>query len=111
MLKWALIFFLISLVAGFFGFTGVAAGAAGIAKVLFFLFLIRRNRRSSYLVIVGKASFDGRERVEYARQCHLSCQRNASPSVRRYDQVERILAFKLTPFITETFMLQTMSRH
>ncbi|MGZ5260639.1 MAG: DUF1328 domain-containing protein, partial [Burkholderiales bacterium] len=28
MLKWALIFFLISIVAGFFGFTGVAAGAA-----------------------------------------------------------------------------------
>jgi len=39
MLKWALIFFLISLVAGFFGFTNVAAGAKGIAKVLFFIAL------------------------------------------------------------------------
>lgn len=39
MLKWALIFFLISLVAGFFGFTGVASGARTIAKVLFFIFL------------------------------------------------------------------------
>lgn len=39
MLKWALIFFLISLVAGVFGFTGIAAGTAGIAKVLFFLAL------------------------------------------------------------------------
>ena len=40
MLKWALIFFLVSLVAGFFGFTGVAAGAASIAKILFFVFLL-----------------------------------------------------------------------
>jgi uncharacterized membrane protein YtjA (UPF0391 family) len=39
MLKWALIFFLISLVAGFFGFTGAAAGFRGIAKVLFFIAL------------------------------------------------------------------------
>ena len=37
MLRWALIFFLISLVAGAFGFTGIAAGAATIARVLFFL--------------------------------------------------------------------------
>ncbi len=37
MLKWALIFFLISLVAGFFGFTNVAVGARTIAKVLFFI--------------------------------------------------------------------------
>ena len=39
MLKWALIFFLISIVAGLFGFTGLARGSATIAKVLFFLFL------------------------------------------------------------------------
>ncbi len=37
MLRWALIFFVISLVAGVFGFTGVAQGARSIAKVLFFL--------------------------------------------------------------------------
>jgi uncharacterized membrane protein YtjA (UPF0391 family) len=36
-LKWALIFFVISLIAGFFGFTGVASGAKSIAKVLFFI--------------------------------------------------------------------------
>jgi uncharacterized membrane protein YtjA (UPF0391 family) len=35
MLRWALIFFLVSLVAGIFGFTGVAAGAAAVAKILF----------------------------------------------------------------------------
>jgi len=39
MLKWALIFFLISVVAGILGFTNVAAGARSIAKVLFFIFL------------------------------------------------------------------------
>ena len=37
MLRWALIFFVISIIAGVFGFTGVAAGSAAIAKVLFFL--------------------------------------------------------------------------
>jgi uncharacterized membrane protein YtjA (UPF0391 family) len=37
MLKWAVIFLLISLVAGLMGFTGVAVGAAEIAKVLFFI--------------------------------------------------------------------------
>lgn len=37
MLKWALIFFLISIVAGIFGFTNIAAGARTIAKVLFFI--------------------------------------------------------------------------
>jgi uncharacterized membrane protein YtjA (UPF0391 family) len=39
MLKWALIFFVISLVAGFFGFTGVASTARTIAKWLFFIAL------------------------------------------------------------------------
>jgi uncharacterized membrane protein YtjA (UPF0391 family) len=39
MLKWAIIFFIISLIAGFFGFTNIAAGARGIAKVLFFIAL------------------------------------------------------------------------
>ena len=39
MLRWAIIFFIISLVAGFFGFTGVAQGSRSIAKVLFFIAL------------------------------------------------------------------------
>ena len=39
MLKWALIFAVISLVTGILGFTGIAAGAGTIAKTLFFLFL------------------------------------------------------------------------
>lgn len=40
MLKWALIFFLISLVAGYFGFYRTSAATGTIAKVLFGLFLI-----------------------------------------------------------------------
>jgi uncharacterized membrane protein YtjA (UPF0391 family) len=40
MLKWALIFLVISLVAGALGFTGVASGARSIAKVLFGIFLL-----------------------------------------------------------------------
>jgi uncharacterized membrane protein YtjA (UPF0391 family) len=40
MLKWAVIFFVVALVAALFGFGGIAAGAASIAKILFFGFLI-----------------------------------------------------------------------
>jgi uncharacterized membrane protein YtjA (UPF0391 family) len=40
MLRWAIGFFIVALIAAFFGFGGVAAGAAGIAKILFFGFLI-----------------------------------------------------------------------
>jgi uncharacterized membrane protein YtjA (UPF0391 family) len=39
MIKWAIIFFIISVIAGFLGFTGVASGARTIAKVLFFIAL------------------------------------------------------------------------
>jgi uncharacterized membrane protein YtjA (UPF0391 family) len=40
MLYYAVVFFVIALVAALFGFGGIAAGAAGIAKILFFAFLI-----------------------------------------------------------------------
>ena len=40
MLKYAIIFAVISLIAGALGFGGIAAGSAGIAKVLFGLVLI-----------------------------------------------------------------------
>jgi uncharacterized membrane protein YtjA (UPF0391 family) len=39
MLEWALIFFVISIIAAFFGFSGIAAGAATIAKWFFFIAL------------------------------------------------------------------------
>jgi uncharacterized membrane protein YtjA (UPF0391 family) len=40
MLRWAIIFLVISLIAGALGFTGIAAGAARIAKILFGVFLV-----------------------------------------------------------------------
>jgi len=40
MLYWALIFFAVALLAGWFGFGGVAIAAAGIARVLFFIFTL-----------------------------------------------------------------------
>ena len=40
MLRWAVIFLVIALVAALLGFTGIAAAAAGIAKFLFGLFLV-----------------------------------------------------------------------
>jgi uncharacterized membrane protein YtjA (UPF0391 family) len=40
MLYYAVVFFIIALIAGFFGFFGIAAAATGIAKILFFVFLV-----------------------------------------------------------------------
>ena len=39
MLRWAIFFAIISVIAGLFGFTGIAHGAADIAKILFFVFV------------------------------------------------------------------------
>lgn len=39
MLRWAVIFLIVALVAALFGFTDIAAASAGIAKVLFGIFL------------------------------------------------------------------------
>ncbi|MDB5641963.1 MAG: hypothetical protein JWN07_1280 [Hyphomicrobiales bacterium] len=39
MLKWALIFFVVSIIAGGLGFTGISAAASGISRVLFFIAL------------------------------------------------------------------------
>jgi len=39
MLKLALFFFVISVVAGVFGFSGISAAAGGLARVLFFIAL------------------------------------------------------------------------
>ena len=40
MLKWAIIFFIVSVIAGYFGFTGVASTTRTLAKVLFFIALL-----------------------------------------------------------------------
>lgn len=40
MLYWALVFFIIALVAGVLGFGGIAVAATDIARILFFIFLV-----------------------------------------------------------------------
>jgi uncharacterized membrane protein YtjA (UPF0391 family) len=40
MLYWALVFFIIAVVAGTFGFGGISAAAAGIAQILFYIFVV-----------------------------------------------------------------------
>ena len=40
MLRWAVIFFVVALIAAAFGFLGIAAAAVSIARVLFYIFLI-----------------------------------------------------------------------
>lgn len=57
MLKLALIFFVISLIAGFFGFTGVASGARRIAKILFFIALAIFLIIIVFGVLLGMAFF------------------------------------------------------
>ncbi len=57
MLKWALIFFLISVVAGFFGFTDVAASAKSVAKILFFISLTIFLIVLIFGVLLGKLVF------------------------------------------------------
>ena len=40
MLRWALIFLVIALVAGLLGFTGIAGASMAIAKTLFYIFRV-----------------------------------------------------------------------
>src|SRR5438067_5837216 len=40
LLKWALIFLVISLIAALFGFGGIAAASADIARILFYIFIV-----------------------------------------------------------------------
>jgi uncharacterized membrane protein YtjA (UPF0391 family) len=39
-LKWALIFFLVSIVAGILGFTDISAASADVARFLFYVFVV-----------------------------------------------------------------------
>jgi uncharacterized membrane protein YtjA (UPF0391 family) len=56
-IKWAIIFLLISVVAGAFGFTGVASGTRTIAKVLFFIALAIFLVVLVFGVLLGKLVF------------------------------------------------------
>lgn len=54
MLKWAVIFLIIALVAALFGFTDIAAASAGIAKILFAIFLVLFLAAVFIGLVVGK---------------------------------------------------------
>jgi uncharacterized membrane protein YtjA (UPF0391 family) len=54
MLRWALFFFVISIIAGLFGFTGIAAGAAEIARILFFIFAFFFVSLLVFALLVGE---------------------------------------------------------
>jgi uncharacterized membrane protein YtjA (UPF0391 family) len=55
MLKWALIFAVVSIIAGIFGFTGIAADSAAIAKVLFYIAVI------VFVVLLALGLFAGKK--------------------------------------------------
>lgn len=54
MLKWAVIFLVIALVAALFGFTDIASASAGIAKILFGIFLVLFLAAVFIGLVVGK---------------------------------------------------------
>ena len=55
MLKWALIFAIVALIAGGLGFGGVAGAAAGVAKILIILFEV------GFLIFLAQGVFAGRK--------------------------------------------------
>ena len=40
MLRWAVVFLIVAIIAAVFGFGGIAAAATDIARILFFVFLV-----------------------------------------------------------------------
>ncbi len=54
MLKLALFFLVVSIIAGLFGFGGISAASAGIAKLLFFIAI------AVFLVLLGLALLAGK---------------------------------------------------
>ena len=40
MLYWAVVFFIIAVIAALFGFTTIAGAALGLAKIVFFIFVV-----------------------------------------------------------------------
>ena len=54
MLKWALIFLIIALVAALLGFTDIASASAGIAKIMFAIFMVLFLAAVFIGLVVGK---------------------------------------------------------
>jgi uncharacterized membrane protein YtjA (UPF0391 family) len=55
MLHYAIIFFVIALIAALFGFGGIAAGASSIAQTLFFIFIVLAVITFVWNLIKGKS--------------------------------------------------------
>jgi uncharacterized membrane protein YtjA (UPF0391 family) len=55
MLHYAVIFFVIALIAALFGFGGIAAGASGIAQTLFFVFIVLAVITFVWNLVKGKS--------------------------------------------------------
>ena len=54
MLRWALVFLVLALIAGLLGFTSVAGESMYIAKILFFIFLVVFVVGLIFSLITGK---------------------------------------------------------
>jgi uncharacterized membrane protein YtjA (UPF0391 family) len=57
MLKLALFFLVVSIIAGVFGFSGIAAASAGVAKILFFVAIVIFLVFVVLAIIAGRAIF------------------------------------------------------
>lgn len=57
LLKWALICFVVSLIAGALGFTGIASGAGSLSRILFGLFLVVAIVIVVIALAIGQAVF------------------------------------------------------
>jgi uncharacterized membrane protein YtjA (UPF0391 family) len=55
MLKWAVVFLIIAIIAGIFGFTDVEAASAGIAKILFGIFMVLFLGAVFLGLVIGKS--------------------------------------------------------
>ena len=55
MLRWALTFLLVAIVAGIFGFTDIAGASANIARMLFYIFLVLLIASAVMHVLRGNA--------------------------------------------------------
>jgi len=54
MLRWALVFLVLALIAGVLGFTSIAGTSMDIAKILFFIFLVLFAVGLVYSLMTGR---------------------------------------------------------